>query len=30
MRKEEREKEDENGVSAAHFWAGVINNFQGA
>jgi HK97 family phage prohead protease len=29
-RNEEREKEDENGDNAAHFWAGVINNLQGA
>jgi HK97 family phage prohead protease len=30
MKNEELKMEDENGVSAAHFWAGVINNFQGA
>jgi len=30
MKNEELKMEDEEGVSAAHFWAGVINNFQGA
>ena len=30
MKNEEGKKEDENGVNAAHFWAGVINNLQGA